>query len=160
VPGAVDDRVEHRPDRVARGEDRLLVTKRGEIDRMPRLERLDVGIAGPVKREPVAIRHSAEELPRRDVSVAAKQPFALERAIRAGRFQGGEEFLDRGLRLGAQAQRWPLDPVVREIREKGVDFGHFAMDVAVDERRDQLAGRPVPADVSGEAPAEGSPAEP
>src|SRR5215211_8065733 len=49
VSAAVDDRVEHGPDRIARGEDRFLFSEGSEVDGLTRLQALDVRVAGSVK---------------------------------------------------------------------------------------------------------------
>src|SRR5262245_41111350 len=64
---AVDDRVEHRPDRVAGGKDGLLLAEWGEVDGFSGLEGLDVRIAGSVKGDFLAVSESAQELPWLDI---------------------------------------------------------------------------------------------
>src|SRR4051812_31727530 len=70
VSRTVDDRVEHRPDRVARREDRPLLAERREVDRLARLERLDARIAGPVEGDAATGGQTAEELPANDASLS------------------------------------------------------------------------------------------
>ena len=77
----IDDRIEHRPNRVACREHSLLVTERREVDRLSRLEGLDVRIAGSVKGDLAAGGDSAQELPDWDIAVPANDSVDLQLAI-------------------------------------------------------------------------------
>jgi hypothetical protein len=112
VTTAVDNRIEHRPDRVARGEDGLLVAERRKIDRTARFEGLDGGIPCSMERDPAAVGDSAEELPRVDVAVAPKKRIDVQREVRTP-VHCRQKVIDGGPRGAAQAHGGPLDPVVR-----------------------------------------------
>ena len=111
---AIHDRVEHRPDRVARGEDGLLLTERCEVDGLSGLERLDARIAGSVKGDLAAVSEPAQELPWRDIATGTKDRVHVQQAIRT--VPEREKRLDRRARGAVQADRRPLDPVIREHR--------------------------------------------
>src|SRR3954467_11665340 len=92
VSRTVDDRVEHRPDRVARREDRALLTEGREVDRLARLEPLDARLPGPVEGDAPTSGQTAEELPANHPGLsqelvdvhepnAAVRIYALEKAV-------------------------------------------------------------------------------
>ena len=116
VVAAIDDRVEHRPDRVARREDREPGAEGREVDRLARLEALDVRVAGAVEGDPPTRGEAAQKGPTGDARPLAQKRVDVEDGAPAVWPCELEERVDRSLGERPPPRRGPLDPVVGELQ--------------------------------------------
>ena len=98
MTAAVDDRVEHRPDRVARSEHGPLLAEGREVNRFTRLETLDARITRSVERDAATIGQPAQELPANHAWCLAQERVHVHKTTAAVCVHELEKGVDRRLR--------------------------------------------------------------
>ena len=94
----VDDRVEHRPDRVARSEHGPLLAEGCEVNRFSRLETPDARVTRSVERDAATIGQAAQELRANHAWRLAQERVHVHKPTAAARVHELEKGVDRRLR--------------------------------------------------------------